>query len=66
VTWGDRNSGGDSSGVKDQLKGVHLVEATKNGFVATLGNGSVVTWGEPRFPSDSSAFAAQVAYLYSY
>ena len=43
VTWGDRTSGGDSSGV------------------AILADASVVTC-DPRFHSDSSALAAQVAY----
>ena len=69
MTWGGQNSGGDSSGVKEQLKGVQQVEGTKKGFVAILADGSVVTWDGSWFLSDScasmdrSGIAAQVAYL---
>ena len=63
VTWGDRGAGGDSSGVKDQLKGVQQVHATCSAFAAILADGSVVTWGDPEFLCDSSAIAAQLAYV---
>jgi hypothetical protein len=63
VTWGDPDSGGASSGVKDQLKGVPQVEGTERGYVAILADTSVVTWGDPRFCRHSSAIQAQVAYL---
>ena len=45
VAWGSPNSGGDSSGVKDQLIGVQQVHATHGAFAAILADGSVVTWG---------------------
>ena len=63
MTWGNPDCGGDSSGVKDQLKGVQQVHATDGAFAAILADGSVVTWGDPRFCRHSSAIAAQVAYL---
>ena len=46
VTWGDPDRGGDSSEVKDQLKGVQQVHATGRAFAAILADGSVVTWGD--------------------
>ena len=60
VTWGDRNSGGDSSGVKDQLKGVQQVHATGLAFAAILADGSVVTWGNPDCGGDSSGVKDQL------
>ena len=45
VTWGDAGCGGDSSAVRDQLKGVQQIQATSQAFAAILGDGSVVTWG---------------------
>ena len=63
MTWGNPDCGGDSSGVKDQLKGVQQVEGTERGYVAILADTSVVTWGDPRFCRHSSAIAAQVAHL---
>ena len=45
VTWGNLDFGGDSFGVKDQLKGVQQVHATSFAFAAILADGSVVTWG---------------------
>ena len=57
VTWGNPDFGGDSSGVKDQLKGVQQVLATDGAFAAILADGSVVTWGDRRFCSDSSGIA---------
>ena len=51
-----QGGGGDSSAVRDQLKGVQQIQATVMGaFAAILEDGSVVTWGEPRFGGDSSA-----------
>ena len=39
--------GGDSSAVRDQLKGVQQIQATHGGaFAAILEDGSVVTWGD--------------------
>ena len=40
--------GGDSSAVRDQLKGVQQIQATSEAFAAILEDGSVVTWGHAR------------------
>ena len=53
VTWGKPDSGGDSSEVQDQLKGVQQLQATCSAFAAILADGSVVTWGDPDFGGDS-------------
>ena len=47
VTWGDAQYGGNSSLVRDQLKGVLQIQATVAGtaFAAIQTDGSVVTWG---------------------
>ena len=46
VTWGSQHSGGDSSAVRGQLKGVQQIQAAGDGaFAAILEDGSVVTWG---------------------
>ena len=45
VTWGDADSGGDSSAVQDQLRDVQQIQASHTAFAAILGDGSVVTWG---------------------
>ena len=45
VTWGDADSGGDSSSVQDQLENVQQIQATGGAFAAILDNGSVVTLG---------------------
>ena len=45
VTWGYAGFGGDSSAVRDQLKGVEQIQATDGAFAAILEDGSVVTWG---------------------
>ena len=42
----DANCGGDSSAVRDQLKGVQHIQATNGAFAAILEDGSVVTWGD--------------------
>ena len=54
MTWGNPYSGGDSSEVQDQLKGVQQVQATYGAFAAILVDGSVVTWGDPGSGGDSS------------
>ena len=61
MTWGEP-TGGDSSEVQDQLKGVQQVQATEQAFAAILANGSVVTWGDPEYGGDSSPVAAIFAY----
>ena len=52
VSWGDAYRGGDSSAVRDQLKGLH--------HAAILEDGSVVTWGRADYGGDSSAVRDQV------
>ena len=60
MTWGDRNSGGDSSEVQDQLRNVKQIQATWGAFAAILADGSVVTWGNPLYGGDSSAVQDQL------
>eukprot|EP00434_Breviolum_minutum_P039212 symbB.v1.2.034812.t1/scaffold4559.1/size42167/1 len=50
VTWGSARSGGDSSAVRDQLRGVQQIQATWGAFAAILEDGSVVTWGGGSLP----------------
>ena len=47
VTWGNPTSGGDNSGVQDQLKSVQELHATDTAFAAILADGTVVAWGNP-------------------
>ena len=54
VTWRHADFGGDSSAVRDQLRGVQQIQATSRAFAAILENGSVVTWGHADFGGDSS------------
>ena len=63
VTWGHAKSGGDSSAVQDQLKGVQQIQATEQAFAAILEDGCVVTWGDAAFGGDSSAVRADVGSL---
>ncbi|CAE8637698.1 unnamed protein product, partial [Polarella glacialis] len=59
VTWGDSQSGADSSAVAALLtEGVVQVVATDGAFAAMKANGSVVTWGSGGRGGDSSAVAA--------
>ena len=60
VTWGLKDSGGDSSAVRDQLKGVLQIQPTRAAFAVILEDGSVVTWGDADCGSDSSAVRAQL------
>eukprot|EP00435_Cladocopium_sp_Y103_P052829 s671_g16.t1 len=60
VAWGDPSSGGDSSHVQDQLKGVQQVQATNQAFAAILADGSVVTWGDPHCGGNSSEVQDQL------
>ena len=43
VTWGDAGRGGDSSAIRDQLRGVLQIQARGGAFAAILEDGSVVT-----------------------
>ena len=60
VTWGNANFGGDISQVKDQLKSVQQIQATKKAFAAILEDGTVVTWGGAENGGDSSAVQDQL------
>ena len=60
VTWGDAKRGGDSSAVRDQLRGVRQIQATAAAFAAILEDGSVVTWGLAGLGGDSSAVQDQL------
>ena len=53
VTWGDPNSGGDSSTVQHQPKNVQQICGTPQAFAAILADGTAVTWGNPHFGGDS-------------
>jgi hypothetical protein len=63
VTWGDPDSGGDSSEVQDRLKGVKQVQSNGFAFAAILADGSVVTWGNPDSGGDSSGVPDQFAHV---
>ena len=60
VTWGQPTSGGDSSEVQDQLKGVWQLQATERAFAAILADGSVVAWGDADWGGDSSEVQEQL------
>eukprot|EP00434_Breviolum_minutum_P046847 symbB.v1.2.043403.t1/scaffold14375.1/size858/1 len=60
VTWGDAQSGGDSSAVQDQLANVQQIQASDGAFAAILEDGSVVTWGEADHGGDGSAIRDQL------
>eukprot|EP00435_Cladocopium_sp_Y103_P044313 s1359_g12.t1 len=60
VAWGDPEYGGDSSWVRDQLRNVQQIVATRAAFAAILGDGSVVTWGSRTHGGDSSAVQDQL------
>ncbi|OLQ06599.1 putative E3 ubiquitin-protein ligase HERC1 [Symbiodinium microadriaticum] len=61
VTWGQADYGGDSTAVKDQLKNVQQVQASRGGaFAAILVDGSVVAWGNEDSGGDSSAVQDQL------
>eukprot|EP00434_Breviolum_minutum_P004817 symbB.v1.2.004247.t1/scaffold241.1/size254724/2 len=61
VTWGHPYFGGDTSAVRDHLRGVQQIQATLYGaFAAILEDESVVTWGDRRRGGDSSAVRDQL------
>ena len=60
MTWGSADCGGDSSAVRDQLRGVQQIQATQRAFAAILADGSVVTWGSADCGGDSSAVRDQL------
>jgi hypothetical protein len=58
ATFGDVNTGGDSSAVADQLYDVVHIVGSKSAFAAFKADGSLVTWGHPTRGGDSSAVAS--------
>ena len=62
VTWGNPDRGGDSSAVRDKLKGVQQIQRTSQAFAAILADGSVVTWGHAEDGGDSSAVQHELRY----
>ena len=61
VTWGFPYSGGDSSEVQDQLKGVQQVQATSEAFAAILAEVQDQLKGVQRVQANCYAFAAILA-----
>ena len=59
ATWGE-SGGGDSSEAQDQLRSVVQINATQRAFVAILGDGSVVTWGDLESAGDNSTVPNQL------
>jgi alpha-tubulin suppressor-like RCC1 family protein len=60
VTWGRSDIGGDSARVRDQLKNVQQIHATRDAFAAILADGSVVTWGNRYHGGDSTMVRDQL------
>ena len=60
VTWGNPESGGDSSRVQDQLRNVQHIQATDRAFAAIPESVFVLTWGHPEFGGDSSRVQEQL------
>ena len=59
VTWGVPHCG-DSSAVRDKLRGVQQIQSAYAAFAAVLEDGSVVTWGVADGGGDSSAVRDQL------
>jgi hypothetical protein len=60
VTWGNSENGGNSTVVRDQLKNVQQIHATRDAFAAILADGSVVTWGNRYHGGDSTMVRDQL------
>ena len=60
MTWGDPESGGESSGVQDQLRNVQRIYATGSAFAALLADGTVVTWGAEEHGGDCTRVRAKL------
>ena len=55
VTWGDKDSGGDSSVVLEYLgEAIVDIAASDFAFAALTQHGHVITWGDPKFGGVSS------------
>jgi hypothetical protein len=62
VTWGESNTGGDSSSVSSSLtSGVVAVYSTEQAFAVLKSDGSVVTWGISNYGGDSSLVSSSLA-----
>ncbi|MCL1122932.1 Ig-like domain-containing protein [Shewanella surugensis] len=57
VTWGEMDTGGDSSSVASELTDVTAIESTTYALAALREDGTVVTWGDMDTGGDSSAVA---------
>ncbi len=56
--------GGDSSAVRDQLKGVQQIQATiRMAFAVILEDGPVVTWRNSRKGGDRSALQHELRFV---
>ena len=64
VTWGDSDSGGDSSDV-DFSGGVRTIYTNPNAFAAIMNDGSVVSWGPSSFGVSGVDFSGGVSTIYS-
>ena len=62
VTWGVPDSGGDTSDIQHELKGVQQVQATNCAFAAILAGGSVLPWGD----KDLSGYLTPKKQLFGY
>eukprot|EP00439_Symbiodinium_sp_Y106_P040977 s3574_g5.t1 len=51
----ETGKGGNNGAVRDRLKDVCQLQASRHAFAAILGDGSVVTWGDSSSGGDSSA-----------
>ena len=63
MTWGVPDNGGDSTRVRDQLRNVQQIHATRFAFAAIVANGSVVTWGNPNFGGGSNKVGDRLRHL---
>ncbi len=62
ITWGESDSGGDSSSVSDQLSSsVSQIFCSQEAFAALKEDGSVVTWGKADGGGDSSSVSNQIS-----
>ena len=55
--------GGYSAKVRDQLRNVKHIYATRRAFAASLADGSFVMWGDPARGGNSTAVSDQFRYL---
>mmetsp|Transcript_43999 Transcript_43999/g.98544 ORF Transcript_43999/g.98544 Transcript_43999/m.98544 type:complete len:546 (+) Transcript_43999:31-1668(+) len=63
ITWGEKDYGGDSSAVKDELQNVDAIQATATALAALRSDGTVVTWGAEEYGGDSSGVREQLKHV---